>query len=165
MMRYLMITTMLLAAGCTKEPVPAPKPETIQSSEQVAPKPEHRTPKSIGPQFWVYDLSKYDIVDNNVVSGMGGRWISVRYQKKNGAVVSRDDVVNDISSSLEIDGWTKEELPERKYVLSQIWEKAGQDLHFTRGAKDEEPEHWFFSQTIHVSTNAEIVCLYCEVGW
>lgn len=164
-MRYLIIAAVLIAAGCGREPVPSPKQEESKPSVRAAPTPERSVPKSIGPQFWVYDLSSYAQVDSDVVSGMGGRWISVRYQKKDGADVSRENVMSNIVSSLEGDGWTKKALPGRKYVLSQIWEKSDQDLHFSRGAKEKEPENWFFSQTIHVSTNAETVCLYCEVGW
>jgi hypothetical protein len=35
----------------------------------------------------------------------------------------------------------------------------------TRKAKPGEPDHWFFAQTVFISEAADIVAIYCEVGW
>ena len=164
MIKTIAIIALAVVAGCDKQP-PAAQRGTSLPTTQTKPAPEWKEPNSIGPQFWVYDLSSYSIADNDVVSGISGRWISVRYRRKSSADISRQDLVANITSSLESDGWTKKPLPSGKYMLSQIWEKSGQDLQFTRGAKDHEPAHWFFSQTIHISSDASVICLYCEVGW
>lgn len=157
--------TILLAImlGCGKPP----ETEPSAGGRSVRAKPESgsKEPKSIGPQFWVYDLSAYEIVDHDVVYGLGGRWISVRYRKKPDAVVKRDELVSHITDSLLADGWTTKPSPSVPYVMSTIWQKSNQDIHFTRRPKPDEPEHWFFNQTIHVSEDASVVCLYCEVGW
>ncbi len=121
-------------------------------------------PGMIGPQFWKYDLSEYKPIDQNVLSGMGGRWISMRYELKDGQTIPRDQIISRITQALEADGWNKEPLPER-YVLSTIWETSPQDLCFTRRAREPEPEYWFFSQVIHVSQDGRILCIYYEVGW
>ena len=165
-MRILSIIALMLLAGCGKTSAPASmQSETPQQTTDAKSTSERKEPKYIGPQFQVYDLSGYELVDGDVLSGLGGRWISARYQRMPGADVSRQQLVAGITSSFGADGWTKKPLPGRKYVLSEVWEKSDQDIHFTRRAKTDEPEHWVFSLTVHVSADADVVCLYCEVGW
>jgi hypothetical protein len=43
-------------------------------------------PSSIGPQFWKYDLREYEIAESDVLMGLGGRWISVRYARQDGCI-------------------------------------------------------------------------------
>ncbi|MBK8002317.1 MAG: hypothetical protein IPK15_27410 [Verrucomicrobia bacterium] len=110
-------------------------------------------------------MSEYSIVTEDVSSAPGGRWISVRYQRRHGKTTTRDAVVNRIASALQADGWKTAPLPKGKYVLSKIWETSGEDLHFARRAKPGEPKHWFFAQTVYVSKEADTVAIYCEVSW
>ena len=120
---------------------------------------------TIGPQFWKYDMSEYERVDSNVVYGLGGRWISVRYRRKSGEAVNRHDMISRISKALTSDGWTPRSLPGYEYVLSTIWETSEDDIHYTRAPRDDEPETWSFSHIIHVSSTGDNVCLYCQVSW
>ncbi|GEM_PF-2670180 len=68
-------------------------------------------------------------------------------------------------SSMKADGWQSKPTPPQKYVLSKIFETGEDDLYFSRGPRSQEPEHWFFNMAVHVSKDARIVCVYCEVGW
>lgn len=121
---------------------------------------------SIGPQFWKYDLSEYKLVDQDVVHGLGGRWISVQYQQKDGAALTRARIAERIIAALTADGWKPTPVPPpSKYVQSKIWHHSDKDLGFTRQSRGNEDEHWFFSQYIYISDDAKILCLYCEVGW
>ncbi|MBN1818029.1 MAG: hypothetical protein JW828_11775 [Sedimentisphaerales bacterium] len=150
---------MAVVGGCHK------KPEHSGGSSADGNKSQRTEPNVIGPQFWKYDLSEYERVDQDVFSGLGGRWISVRYRLKEGRAVSRDQMISRITQALETDGWKREPLPNRQYAFPTIWETSPQDLYFTRKARETEPEHWFFSQVIHVGSDGQILCAYCEVGW
>jgi hypothetical protein len=127
--------------------------------------PTSAEPKQIGPQFWKYKLTEYSIVENDVVRGPGGRWISVRYQLLPNETMTREQIVARITSALQSDGWKNEALPAGKYVLSKQWETSSEDLRFTRRAKPGEPDHWFFAQTVSVAEDAGTIAVYCEVGW
>lgn len=157
MRQFIAISMLILAAGC------GPKVEP-RSASSASPPPTAE-PETIGPQFWKYDLKEYSIITNDVVSGLGGRWISVRYQRRPEQSTTREGVVARITAALHADGWKTEPLPARKYVLSKIWETSAEDLHFARRAKPNEPAHWFFAQTLFVSKEADTVAVYCEVGW
>jgi hypothetical protein len=135
------------------------------SSTSAPNPPRSKEPAAIGPQFWKYELNEYSIVDNDVVSSLGGRWISVRYQRRPEHTSTRAGIVSRIATALQADGWKAAPLPQGKYVLSKIWDTSAEDLHFTRGAKADEPDHWSFAQTVFVSKEADTVAIYCEVGW
>jgi hypothetical protein len=152
-MRMIVPIALLLAAiGCERPKTPGA--------------PTHPAyPKAIGPQFWQYDLSEYERVDLDVVHGLGGRWISVRYKRKAEATVTRYEMVTAIRNALQEDGWSSEPLPSVKYVLSKVWETSPSDLCFGRAARGGEPENWFFTQVIHISRDGRILCVYAEVGW
>lgn len=180
----------------------------FQSSTDTTNSDKARARVSIGPQFWPYDLSEYQRVDSDVLYGMGGRWISIRYQRKDSSAINRDEMVKRISKTLKNEGWSSKTLEivslyrtegdkkmsenrrgllegeshsfsishsqscfcnslpgERRYVLSKIWETSPDDLCFCRLAKEDEPRNWIFNQVIHISQNAEILCIYAEVGW
>jgi hypothetical protein len=161
---------LLLAAGCGREadrPRSEPSRQTGGMASEADTRPDQTgaEPRSIGPQFWKYDLSEYKQVEHDVMYGLGGRWISLRYELRADGSTNRDEMVARITAALTSDGWVKGALPKGRYVLSQIWETASDDLHFSRDARDGEPEHWFFNQTIHVGKNARVICLYAEVGW
>lgn len=126
--------------------------------------PSPREPASIGPQFWRYSLTEYDLAGSDVVSGPGGRWISKRHTLRPGIEVDPASVRERISRALIADSWHAGGVP-TPYGLSKVWEQAPSDLNFRRPARTGEPAHWFFSQTIHVSDDARIVCIYAEVGW
>ena len=152
--------------GCDRQKPESPADaQSLDSNQTRATSSEARAPKSIGPQFFKYDLSDYIQVDTDVVSGLGGRWISVRYQRKPEASVTRDDMVAAIQRALQEDGWSAQTLPAHKYVLSQVWEKSALDLSFGRKAREGEPKNWFFNQVIHISQDGKTLCIYAEVGW
>lgn len=119
----------------------------------------------MGPKFWLFDVSDYNRTDEDVLHGLGGRWISVRYVLHDGVTVNRSDKVAEIVNAFTEDGWTLEELPSEKYVLSEIYETADSDLCFRRPAREGESEHWTFRTIIHVSEGGNVICQYCEVGW
>ncbi len=153
----------LPSSGCREES--AELQSSSRASSATADTQPSKEPQSIGPQFWKYDLDEYDRVDHDVMYGLGGRWISLRFRRKPDAMVDRQTLVTRISTALKGDGWSAESLPNHKYVLSRIWETGPDDLYFGRRARDDEPPHWFFNQAIHVSQDAAIVCIYAEVGW
>jgi hypothetical protein len=157
MRQFIVISLLIVATSCG----PKEEPHSVSIASPSPP----AEPQTIGPQFWKYDLKEYSIVTNDVVSGLGGRWISVRYQRRPEQTTTRESVVSHITTALQADGWKTERLPAGKYVLSKIWETSAEDLHFTRRAKADEPAHWFFVQTLFVSNEADTVAVYCEVGW
>lgn len=158
MRQFVALSLLIVMTGCDRKG----EPRSLSSS----PASPAAAPKTIGPQFWKYDLDKeYSLVTNDVVSGPGGRWISVRYQRHPGQTTTRQEIVSRITTALQAGGWTPKPPPSGKYVLSKIWETSAEDLHFTRQAKADEPPHWFFAQTVFVSRNAGTVAVYCEVGW
>ena len=157
MRRFVAISIIMLATGCG----PKSEPPSASGSSRHTPV----AAKAIGPQFWKYDLKEYSIVTNDVVSGPGGRWISVRYQRRFGETTTREAILSRIAAALQADGWKAEPLPTGRYVLSRMWESSTEDLHFTRRSKRDEPAGWFFAQTVFVSKEADTLAVYCEVGW
>jgi len=121
--------------------------------------------QSIGPQFWLYDVGDYDPTSEDVVEGLGGRWISVRYEAKAATNPDRAAKVEEIIEAFTADGWRQEALPSGDYVLSEIYETSGDDLYFTRSARGTEATEWRLANVIHVSDDGRILCSYCEVGW
>jgi hypothetical protein len=163
----LMALALMRTVSCNKQfGTPALRSEETDSAQApLAPEPESPAPATIGPQFWLYGLPEYEIAEKDVVSGLGGRWISVRYRKRSHQQITPYEIELRITSALISDGWKKDALPSGRYILSKIWETSTEDIRFTRGAKPGEPDHWFFAQTVFISPDAEVVCVYCEVGW
>ena len=127
-----------------------------------------RWSKRLDEQFWPYSLEEYEYAQQDsgfdVVYGLGGRWITARYLLREGHHITREEMVQRITQSLEFYGWKQEDLPDRKYVLSKIYETAKDDLYFTRGKfSSEGVVH--YSITIHISDDAGVLVLYCEAGW
>jgi hypothetical protein len=110
-------------------------------------------------------VTDYERAEQDVMSGLGGRWISVRYEAKEEAAVDRTSKVQEIIEAFLSDGWKREALPTQPYVLSEIYETATDDLYFRRGARGDEPSHWQFTNAIHVSIDGRTICTYCEVIW
>ena len=130
-----------------------------------SPHKELQSRKSIGPQFYAYELPEYEIAEHDVMYGLGGRWITVRNTLKEGIKIDPKEIRNRISKALEGAGWEAKTLPTRKYVLSKIIETSPNDLYYSHGAFPGDPPHWFYSQAIHISADGGVVVLYCEVGW
>ncbi len=74
-------------------------------------------------------------------------------------------MVQRIIRSFEFYGWKRADLPERKYVLSAIYETAKDDLRFTRGPFTSNDDVLRYNVTIHISDDASVLVLYCEAGW
>jgi hypothetical protein len=110
-------------------------------------------------------VSDYDRTREDVEAGMGGRWISVRYEAKSGIAVDRVAIVSEIVGAFTTDGWTQEKLPTHQYVMSEIYETGADDLYFRRSARNDEPTSWQLANAIHVSTDGRVICTYCEVSW
>ncbi|NQZ59267.1 MAG: hypothetical protein HRT88_17575 [Lentisphaeraceae bacterium] len=129
----------------------------------------NKTPKNtkltIGPQFWIGDLSEYKRTHFDVANGMGGRWITARYKIKKNHTCHYDEIKNRFISILDKHSWSKVDLPKHKYVMSQIFETSTNDLSYQRSSTGKEPNEWFFNMVVHISPDAETVCLYCQVGW
>lgn len=120
---------------------------------------------SIGPQFGITNLPEFERVDDDVKRGLGGRWTTFRYQKKSSSNITKQELQNRFIESMKFDGWKSPALPTSKYVLSKIYETSEDDLCFSRNSRGKEPKHWFFNMVVHISDDANIVVLYCEVGW
>ena len=149
----LFLTAIVFAGGC----------ERREANSPIS--PPTNTVATAGPQFWIYGLSEYSLATNSVVSGLGGRWISARFRRNAGHVTTREAMIGRITNSLRADGWKAAPITDRKYVLSPLWETAGDDFRYGRSAKPTEPPHWFFEQTVHVSEDAATLAIYCAVGW
>ena len=126
------------------------------------------SPDPMEPLFLKYDLAEYEVTERDVVRGLGGRLISLRYELKEGAGITREEMADRVVAALTAAGWDRKEGPARpKPVLGKMWPPGGKDLHmhFARGPRDDEPDHYFFAQTIHISDDASVLCAYCEAGW
>ncbi len=121
--------------------------------------------RSIGPQFQSYELPKYAIQEKDVVYGLGGRWITIRYVLKPDASSNPTEVRDRIKTALEQDGWLQKPLPARKYVLSKIYETSPNDLYYAHGPFKDDPQHWFYNQAVHISDEGKVLVCYYEVGW
>ena len=141
----------LCLPGCRKETPPEP--------------PSTQPAGSIGPQFQAYELPEYSLQGKDIVYGLGGRWITLRYVLKPEATCTPAEIRNRIKTALEREGWQQKPLPNRKYVLSKIYETASNDLYYTHGAFEGDPNHWFYNQAVHVSDDGRTVVCYYEVGW
>ena len=126
-----------------------------------------RWSKEFGGQFWPFSLKEYELQEKeaDVVSSLGGRWLTVRYLLRDGYNITREEMAQRIFRSFEFYGWKRTDLPERKYVLSAIYETAKDDLHFTRGPFTSNDDVLFYGITIHISDDASVLVLYCEAGW
>ncbi len=131
-----------------------------------------RWSKELGGQFWPFSLKEYELQEKeaSIVRGLGGRWITVRYLLREGYNITREEMVQRIIRSFEFYEWKRTDLPERKYVLSAIYEiSKSDDLRFTRGPftsnEKYEKAHYFYNITIHISDDASVLVLYCEAGW
>ena len=120
---------------------------------------------SIGQAFAPYELPEYEMDQRDVVSGLGGRWMTIRYTLKSGRTADRDEIRNRAVEALEKAGWKKGTLPSLNYVLSKIFETASDDLYYTHPAHADDPPHWFYNQAVHVSRDAKVVVCYYQVGW
>ena len=120
---------------------------------------------SIGLEFAPYELPEYEVDQRDSVSGLGGRWMTLRYTLKSGRTADRNEIRNRAVEALEKTGWKKGTLPSLNYVLSKIFETASDDLCYTHPARANDPPHWFYSQAVHVSRDAKVVVCYYEVGW
>ncbi len=138
------------AAGCQRRS-PSPPPVSI-------------TP-AIGPQFGKFALNEYAQATNTVTHGLGGRWISERLIRLPGQNVTREDLVTRISGAMDADGWKRTKIPHPPFPGGTLWDHSREDLSFSRPARGDEPPAWFFNQTIFISPDASVVCVYSEVGW
>lgn len=136
-----------------------------RSKQPTASNPVASAPDPFWPLFYRYDLTDYSMATSDVIEGLGGRWISVRFQRHPDAWTTRMELVSRITTAMLADGWTQSPLPQRKYVLSKMWETSPEDIHFERKAKADEPSHWLFAETVFISRDANTVAVYCEVGW
>lgn len=141
----------LAVLGCEKSPPSSP--------------PTTQPAKSIGPQFYAYKLPEYSRQDTDVVYGLGGRWITIRYVLKPDTTISPAEIRARVQTALEQAGWQRKPLPRKKYVLSKIFETSSKDLYYTHSPFEGDPGHWFYNQAVHVSDDGRIVVGYYEVGW
>ncbi len=149
----LLLAAVVLSSGCKRRMANSPDSPTTNS---VA---------TIGPQFWIYDLSEYSLATNSAVSGLGGRWLSARFQRNAGQITTREAMIGRITNALRVDGWTADRITDSRYVMSPIWERSRDDLRYRRPATPNEPPQWFFEQTVHVSNDGATIAIYCTLGW
>lgn len=125
-----------------------------------------RWSKRLDEQFWPFSLEEYEEQgsETDVVYGLGGRWITLRHLLREGCHVTREEMVQRITQSLEFYEWKQADLPKRNFVISKIYETSRDDLHFTRG-KFALESVMHYAITIHISDDASVLVLYCEAGW
>lgn len=114
--------------------------------------------------FPMLDLAEFSLKQSDNLNSPGGNWSSLRYERKSGTRLDRKTIVSRIRDSYLKDGWRESSPPSEKYVLSKIYETGKTDLYFSRKYREGEPEQWFFNLAAHVDENAEIVCVYAEMG-
>ncbi len=171
---FVLIIISVLLLGCSSKSPELEDPNDTQEKIWHGYPPDENTRESLyekwskrlDEQFWPYSLEEYEcqIKEADVVYGLGGRWITARSLLREGHHITREEMVQRITQSLEFYGWKQEKLPEIKYVLSKIYETSKDDLHFTRGKfSSENVSH--YSITIHISDDASVLVRYCEAGW
>lgn len=116
-------------------------------------------------RFQPYQLSDYTLSQWDVVEGLGGRWISLRYQLNADANADAPGIRARLTDSLAKAGWTPRPLPEGKYVLSRIFETSPGDLSFAHDPFPGDPSYFVYHQMVHVSDDGKVVVCYCEIVW
>ena len=169
----ILLTISVLLLGCPKKSPDLEDPNDTQAriwhgyplDENTRDSLYERWSKRLDEQFWPYSLEEYQLQKNEAhgLGGLGGKWITVRYLLREGHPITREEMVQRITRSLEFYGWRQEALPDVKYVLSKIYETSKDDLHFMRGSFSSEVVH--YAITIHISDDASVLVLYCEAGW
>lgn len=144
------VTWVLLMGGCGDQD---------NSSEPT------KKARTIGPQFYAYQLPEYETSEHDIMHGPGGRWLTIRKTLKEGIKVDPGEIRDRISKALEDAGWEAKRLPTQKYVLSKIFETSPEDLYYSHDAFPGDPPQWFYNQAIHIGADGEVIVLYCEAGW
>ena len=121
---------------------------------------------SYGVALQPYTLTGYERVGEDTMTNTGGRWVSLHYKAATGTSPDPKDVRRRITDALVKEGWSPEPLPpERKYVLSKLWETDAKDLYYRHGPADGDPANLFYNQAVHISDDGQTVACYYEVGW
>lgn len=120
---------------------------------------------ALGERFRKYELPEYELVDHDVLYGLGGRWISLRYKLKDGAEAEKESIRQRIADALARNGWQPKTLPSGKYVPSELYETSSTDLYYSRGPFEGDRDHVFYNQAVYISASARVVCCYYEAGW
>ncbi len=118
--------------------------------------------------FQPFDLFDFELDRQDSLTSLGGRWISLRFRRKEGLGVSRTDLLRRLEKSLDLNGWEKPDSgpSTSPYVVSEIFETDSErDVLFTRGPFPSERSSVFYNLHVYISDDASVVCLYCEVGW
>jgi hypothetical protein len=175
-MRMLVIFVLsVLIVGCSDESPDikkgnATKAEDYKNALSDEEKKELKYEKwsnAIDEQFWPFSLQEYEFQkeEANVVYGLGGRWISVRYLLREGNDITREEIRQRIIRSFEFYEWKRTDLPKVKYVLSTIYETSEDDLCFTRNSFTSNDTTDYYKITIYISDDASVLVLYCEAAW
>lgn len=118
---------------------------------------------AISSPFWNGGLPEYAVVDSDVVMGLGGRWVSVRFERRDGFSTTRAEINERIVAAQTENGWSKTTTVNDP--LSRVWKQSPDDLMFDRRPRPDEKVHSFYHQRIYLSPDASVVCVYAEVGW
>lgn len=112
-----------------------------------------------------FALDEYELVDRDVVRGIGGSWVSLRYEAAAETVPGYAAVRDRVATALEADGWVRDTMPDSPYILSREYDSSDDDLFYTRGPYPGEQPHVFHKLAVHTSPDARAVCLYVTRGW
>lgn len=117
---------------------------------------------------------EYEAVNLRVLYGLGGRWGQLTLVRRDGASATRKGIIRNIKNKFESNGWKHEtEKPGHSFFPSTFFEafdteqikKPSDDLWFSHTALSSEREHVFHNCYVYVSSDADEIIAYCEMGW
>lgn len=121
----------------------------------------------IGKEFtdWIPKSYKLDEDKTDVVSGLGGRWITYYYTSNN-EVIEQKALIDICKLFYKKYGWKESILPLRKnFVLSKRYDSPLPELRFTRTAFPYQESSFSSQSYIFISNDGKTIIQYCEVGW
>lgn len=170
----ILLTVSILLCGCSGESPELDDPNATQATiwhgypldESTRVSLYEKWSKEIGGQFWPFSLEEYEFQKEefDVVYGLGGRWITARFLLQEGHPITKEEMIQRITQSLEFYEWKQEDLSEGKLFLTARHENSKNDLYFERGPFSSEGVSQY-TITIHISEDAGVLVLYCEAGW
>jgi hypothetical protein len=146
----------------------SPEEQEMLGALQEAFKPDMdpKTPfAELATPFAVFELPEFEQDNISVVRGLGGYWVSARFISTTGAQnLARQDLLDLVTSAYTNLGWATLQTPSHN-VASEKWESSKDDISFSFSTNFNDGRNAFYNCSVHVSTNADVVCIYTGIGW
>ena len=116
-------------------------------------------------------MNKYEQVDIDLLRGLGGRWVSARFEIAPSVIPpKRAELVDRVTTAFVENGWEDKPYRERRdgdtrYVLSEMWETGENDLFFSIPPQPGSERRVSYECVVYIADDAGVVCIYTTIGW